>query len=387
MFLNKWSRTLVADTFRRPLKEIEANVPSNVKDRLAVGASRTPIKVISISSAADGIQWDAFVRTCKTATGYHQFAWGHVIARSFDHPCHYLVAIDDDGNWQGVLPLVHVRSMLFGDTLVSLPFVNYGGLLFKTTGAASRLIEAAEELRKSLGATLVELRHVESSVASLRTKSHKVTMILDLESDSDSQWRGLNSKVRNQIRKAQGSGLRSVIGHAELLDDFYHVFVRNMRDLGSPVLPRRFFSRVLESFQHSSRIIAIYRGAEVVSAGILLWYKDAMEVPWASSIREFNALCPNNLMYWEAIRFGIGRSFRTFDFGRCSPDGGTYKFKSQWNAKPVVLNWQYIAEDGKSLPDQQAYGKKYQLAVSVWQHLPLGITTIIGPSIRKRINL
>ena len=368
------------------LNEIGDNAAPSAKKELVAREAIAPMEVVSISSAADGKKWDSFVQTCERATAYHLFSWRHVITETFAHPCHYLAAIDSHGTWQGVLPLVHVRGWPFGNTLVSLPFVNYGGMLFKTSEAATRLIDSAEELRKSVGADLVELRHVESCVA-LPTKSHKVTMILGLGPDADSQWKGLNGKVRNQVRKAQSSNLHSTIGQAELLDDFYRVFVRNMRDLGSPVLPKRFFSSVLDSFQDSTRIIAIYQGAEVVSAGILHWFKDAMEVPWASSLREFNSLCPNNLMYWEAIRFAIGRGFRTFDFGRCSPDGGTYKFKSQWNAKPVVLNWQYVAVEGNQLPDQQDYGKKYQLAVNLWQHLPVGVTRIIGPSIRKRINL
>ena len=352
--------------------------------------SREPVatvRTIKVRTPADEAHWDAFVDTCETSTAYHHFAWNRIIARSFGHRCHYLAAIDETGAWQGVLPLVHVRSMLFGNSLVSLPFVNYGGLLANTREAATSLIESAVQLRESLGANLVELRHVDQTIATLPTRSHKVTMLLDLAPDADSQWRALNSKVRNQTRKAQSSGLRTVVGQEELLDDFYRVFAHNMRDLGSPVFPKKFFANVLDGLRESCRVIAIYKDTEIAAAGIALWFRDRLEVPWASSMRKFNALCPNNLLYWDAIRFGIDRGLKVFDFGRCTPDGGTYQFKKHWGAKPTVLHWQYLVDVNKPLPEHEEYGQKYRRAIQVWQRLPVGLSTMVGPSIRKRINL
>ena len=167
------------------------------------------MKVVIVDSQASA--WDSFVQSAQAATPYHQFKWKMVITKSFGHQCHYFGAIDSNGAWQGVLPLVHMRSKLFGNFLISVPFVNYGGLLYKNDSAAGALLEEAERLRRSLGATHVELRHVGETRKGIPTRQHKVTMILDLAADVDSQWRAFNGWIRNRIRKAEKSGLQFVV--------------------------------------------------------------------------------------------------------------------------------------------------------------------------------
>lgn len=265
------------------------------------------MKVVIVDSQASA--WDSFVQSAQGATPYHQFKWKTVITKSFGHQCHYFGAIDSNGAWQGVLPLVYMRSKLFGNFLISVPFVNYGGLLYMNDSAAGTLLEEAERLRQTLGATHVELRHVGETLKGIPTRQHKVTMILDLAPDTEAQWRSFNAKLRNQIRKAQKSGLQFVAGHLELLDGFYEVFARNMRDLGTPVYAKNFFHNILEAFPESTRIFAVYHNTRVIAAGIGSWFRKTLEIPWASSINDYKMLCPNNMLYWEAIQFAIRNGF------------------------------------------------------------------------------
>lgn len=329
--------------------------------------------------------WDDYVRSAPLATAYHQFGWKEVIEQSFGHRSYYLAASNAAGVWQGVLPLLHINSRLFGNFLVSLPFVNYGGLLTDTPAVAECLLREAEKIRREVGAEYVELRHAGEAVAGLPTLHHKVTMILPLAADSDSQWEGFNPKLRNQIRKADRSGLTAVVGHLELLDGFYDVFARNMRDLGTPVYGKVFFRNLLSEFPAATRIIAIRHEGETVAAGLACWFRETLEVPWASSVKDFKALCPNNLLYWEAIRFAIANGFSRFDFGRSTPQEGTYNFKKQWGAEPVPLFWQYLLEPGRSLPELNPKNPKYELAIKVWQKLPVWLTRQLGPQIVRNI--
>jgi lipid II:glycine glycyltransferase (peptidoglycan interpeptide bridge formation enzyme) len=96
-------------------------------------------------------------------------------------------------------------------------------------------------------------------------------------------------------------------------------------------------------------------------------------------------MCPNNLLYWEAIRLAIENGFGKFDFGRSTPDEGTYRFKEQWGARPVQLHWHYLMRDNASLPELNTKNPKYQLAIKVWQRLPVSVTKLIGPTIVKNI--
>lgn len=341
------------------------------------------IKILLVGS--DKNQWDSFVSSSENATFYHLSGWKSVIYNSFAHRGYYLAAVDDKNEWQGLLPLVHMQSRIFGNFLVSVPFVNYGGLLCKTDTVATHLLDEAEQIRQACGAMYVELRHSSRGVEYLPTKQHKVSMVLNLASDVDAQWKAFNPKLRNQIRKAEKSGLQLVIGHLDLLDGFYEVFARNMRDLGTPVYGKAFFYNILDTFQDTTRILAVRHEGKVIGAGILLWFRDTLEMPWASSISDYRSLCPNNMLYWGAIRFAVERGFRKFDFGRSTPHEGTYNFKKQWGALPVQLHWQYLMDKGSKMPELNPSNPKYQTAIRIWQHLPVPVTKVLGPMIVRNI--
>jgi FemAB-related protein (PEP-CTERM system-associated) len=329
--------------------------------------------------------WDAFVDSHPEATNYHRSGWKRVVEKSFGHEGIYLTARADDGSVQGVLPLVHIKSPLFGNVIVSVPFFNYGGLLCNGIEAEEALLAEAEIIKRTLGVDHLELRHLGRSSPGLVTKNHKVTMILDLASDEEVQWQGFNAKVRNQVRKAQKGGLEIRIGGFDLLDGFYEVFCRNMRDLGTPVYAKKFFRNILRVFPDHTRILSVFLHGDVIASGVLTWHRDSLEVPWASSIRDYRDLCPNNLLYWEAIRFAIGMGIKKFDFGRSTPDEGTYRFKKQWGARPVQLYWQYLLGNAKHVPEVSPANPRYRLAIKIWQNLPVGVTKLIGPSIVRSI--
>ena len=192
--------------------------------------------------------WDAFVAGHRGCTNYHRYAWRDVVEKSFQHPAYYLAARNEDNEICGVLPLVHVKSALFGNFLTSLPFFNYGGLSNMGDEISDALLHRSRLLFAETGADHLELRHLGEFESGLVTKQHKVTMILSLEKDEETQWKALDAKVRNQVRKAEKSGLATVTGHIELLDGFYDVFGRNMRDLGTPVYSKTFFRNILQTF-------------------------------------------------------------------------------------------------------------------------------------------
>ncbi|MFZ2948388.1 MAG: hypothetical protein WA003_02770, partial [Desulfuromonadaceae bacterium] len=177
--------------------------------------------------------WDTYVMNHTSASNYHRYGWRDVIESSFGHPCHYLAAMGIGGAIIGVLPLVYMQSRLFGRFLVSQPFFNYGGLLCDNREIGNSLLSEAAAIRNEYGAEHVELRHTAPWTGDLPTKRHKVCMILSLAMDVETQWQGFNAKLRNQVRKAEKSGLTVTVGGKELLADFYAVFVRNMRDLGT----------------------------------------------------------------------------------------------------------------------------------------------------------
>jgi len=328
--------------------------------------------------------WDAYVDGAPDGSVYHRSVWAEVIRDVFGHQTRQLSAWSS-GRIVGVLPLVAFRSGLFGRFLVSMPFVNYGGIAADSPAAAAALLQAAAAYARVTGARSVELRHVARQCPQLPARTHKVSMHLRLQASADAQWTALDRKLRNQVRKAEKSDLTVQVGGAELLDRFYAVFSENMRDLGTPVQSRRFFARILAAFPSQAALLCVAHAGVPVAGAFVIWHKGTMEVPWASALRRWNHLCPNVLLYWEMLKFGIARGCRTFDFGRSTPDEGTYHFKKQWGAEPVPLYWEYWLREGAELPDRSPKNQRFSLAIAVWQRLPVAVTRLIGPRIVRSI--
>jgi FemAB-related protein (PEP-CTERM system-associated) len=244
------------------------------------------------------------------------------------------------------------------------------------------LLNEASAIAGRLNCRHLELRHIARRFADLPCREHKVTMRLQL---APGQWERLDRKVRNQVRKAQKSSLTAESGGAELLPDFYTVFARNMRDLGTPVYARALFDEVLRAFPGRARVMVVRLEGRPIAAGIGYRTGRLFEVPWASSIREYNALCPNHMLYWHAIESALGEGVEVFDFGRSTPGEGTFKFKAQWGAQPVPLHWEYWLPPGHELPDQGPTNPKFKLAIEGWKRLPLWLANAAGPKIVRWI--
>lgn len=349
-----------------------------------LGSSAAYASPIVVHDEPSDARWDTYVARHPAASAYHFSAWARVISRTFGHETRYLSAESSRGI-VGVLPLVIFRSRLFGRFAVSMPFLNYGGIIADAPEAETALLAAAAAEARRSALSYVELRHTRQLFPHLPYKRHKVAMVLSLEATADRQWQRLDRKVRNQVRKAEKSGLGVVQGGGELLPSFYSVFARNMRDLGTPVYALGFFQEILSAFPENTRIFCVHHDGRPIAASVAYWHGDTYEVPWASTVRDFNALCPNTLMYWELLRSAVGRGFRRFDFGRSTEGEGTYQFKRQWGAEPQPLIWEYWMADGRPLPDLSPRNRKFELAISAWRRLPVRLTLLFGPPIVRNI--
>jgi serine/alanine adding enzyme len=338
--------------------------------------------VVSIASRSDAAAWETFVDAHGDSAGYHSWRWRSVFQNAFGHEPVYLVARQGNAI-TGVLPTVHIKSMLFGGSLTSLPFVNYGGVMADAQATKEILIDAALAVARERGCGHVELRHTTRQFPELPCKRHKVAMRLALAPD---MFERLDRKVRNQIRKAEKSGLFVERGGEELVDDFYDVFARNMRDLGTPVYSKRLFKEVLRVFPERAQLHVVrLPDGRPAAAGLTYRTRTIAQLPWASSIREYNTLCPNVLLYWDAIQFAQQRFASVFDMGRSTPNEGTFKFKAQWGAEPLPLHWEYHMATNRELPNLSPANPKYQRAIAFWQKLPLAVTRAVGPRIVRTI--
>jgi FemAB-related protein (PEP-CTERM system-associated) len=351
---------------------------------------------VRVEEAAGAGAWDAFVQSHPQGTLYHLFAWKHVVEKTYGHQTYYLTAVKEQtaGPFQsvavlGVLPLFHLHHFLFGNSLVSIPFFDMGGVLADEGGAEEALVAEAVRLGKKLNVENIELRHRASALCPQggSRSAHKVRMLLDLPASAEALMKGFKSKLRSQIGKAIKDGLCAEIGGEELLNDFYRVFLVNMRDLGSPVHSRRLMENVFKHFPNDARVVVVRYQKQAVAGSIVVGFEEVLENPWASALRRFSHLNANMLLYWTMLEYACEKGFRKFDFGRSTPDEGTYKFKAQWGAKPEPLNWMSISLNGGGEKSSISEDSKFQMASQIWKKLPVPVTRLIGPRIRKYISL
>jgi serine/alanine adding enzyme len=329
-------------------------------------------------------EWDGFARNQSGYTHFHRFAWKALIEEVFGHECEYLAARTDSGELVGVLPLVRVKSIVFGHYLVSMPFLNYGGPLGSADAVTALGATAVTEASRS-GAKLLELRSRVALPLDMAVSHRKITVVLELPRDSETLFKSFAAKLRSQVRRPQKEGVTVQFG-ADQVGPFFHVFSRHMRDLGTPTLPRRFFEQIAARFAGDSWFACAWHEGQPIAAGAGFRWGTEFEMTWASSLTEFNRIAPNMLLYWEFMQRAVAEGVELFNFGRCTPDGGTHRFKKQWGSRDEMLWWYQRAADGAAgastpSPDSGAFA----LGPRIWKHLPLAVATALGPRIVRFI--
>ena len=270
--------------------------------------------------------------------------------------------------------------------MVSMPYFNYGGPVADNEHITNVLMAEAVRLSEHKRTKYMQFRSQdESTEVPMQTRTDKVNMVLTLPESAEALGKLIGSKRRSQIKRPQRENVKAIFGGLELLDDFYSVFCVNMRDLGTPVYAKSFFKAILTQFPEDAHVCVVYWDDKPVSTGFLLRYRDGIEIPWASTLREANRISINMYLYWEVLTWAIACGAKTFDFGRSTIDAGTYKFKKQWGAKPSQCYWHHYVSTGQKLPNLSPSNHSFSLAIKIWQKLPLPLTNRLGPMIVKNL--
>jgi FemAB-related protein (PEP-CTERM system-associated) len=347
-----------------------------------IAVANQPISVSQLdsSSSRNDAEWDEFVRN-NGGSFCHLTGWRRIMEASVGHETHYLSARNESGSLVGLLPMVFVRSRLFGHYLLSMPFLNYGGPL-GPADVQSALIDQALRLANERRVDLLEMRSRNHTPAGMQAVSRKVVTVLPLPESAEDLWeKGFRSKLRSQIRKPMKEGLTTRFG-SDQLTAFYEVFARNMRDLGTPVLPRAWFQAIQSTFADQVIYAAVYQENTPIAAGCGFLFNGEFEITWASSLREHAARAPNMLLYWSMMQECIRRGASAFNFGRSTPGASTHRFKQQWGGEDAILPW---GVSGRKLTPPNPDSAKYVAARNIWSRLPVGLSKLVGPTLARRL--
>jgi len=384
-------------TIEKQIKDVEKQTSLNSATQHDPDSATPPLLTIAENSNWNGEidireihldewkNWYDYVASINNATAYHQAAWKEVIDLSFSNPTRVWAAFNNQGDIIGGIPLTFFNSSLFGKFAVSIPYLNYGGVISLYFNVAQKILAMLPSVCEANKLAYIEIRTMQSSLGDM-VSSKKASMILALPNTSEELDKNLGSKIRAQYKKAEEHHPDIQFGKLELIDDFYNVFAKNMRDLGTPVYSKNWFANILKHPSIDSTLAVVYVNQKPVSAGFLVGHNRMLEIPWASTIKEANALNTNMWMYRKILDFAIQHNFHFFDFGRSTQDAGTYKFKKQWGTTPYLHYW-YKVTPGKNTPVSELNpdNPKFALMIALWKKLPIWISKIIGPIIIRNI--
>lgn len=328
--------------------------------------------------------WNSFVEKQPLGSFFHLAEWQEVIRRAFGHTTYYMYA-EEQGNIAGILPLVHVKSFLFGNALVSTPFCVYGGILAQDQSVRVKLEEAAVEKANALKVDHLEMRYQKPVNTDWPTKSDLyVTFRKEIDPDPEVNMKNIPRKQRAMVRKGIKAELHSERVHE--IDAFYDVYAESVRNLGTPVFSKRYFQILNEVFRDKSDVLLVRKENKIVSGVMSFYFRDEVLPYYGGSISEARAYKANDFMYWELMRQCGEAGIKIFDYGRSKRGTGSYSFKKNWGFEPEPLYYEYYMVKNQEIPDINPLNPKYQLFINVWKKMPLFLTKIVGPPIVKNLG-
>lgn len=336
------------------------------------------------NDAAARDRWDRFVHDCPAATFFHRAGWQTLMEHVFHHPSHFLYA-ERAGRIEGVLPLAHVNSRLFGNSLVSLPFAVYGGVAADTVDAADRLEQEAQTLAINLGVDHLELRNIDARHPDWPTQDLYVTFRKSLAEDEDANLLAIPRKQRAMVRKGIKNGLKSHIDAD--VDRFFALYADNVRRHGTPALSKRYFQALQQVFGRDCELLVVTGTDGKALSGVLSFYfRDEILPYYAGDDLAARDLAANDFKYWELMRRALGRGVRVFDYGRSKRGTGPFAFKKNWGFEPRPLHYQYQLYRRTAIPQNNPTNGKYRLLIAAWKRLPLAVANRLGPHIVRNLG-
>lgn len=330
--------------------------------------------------------WDQFVIKHEHSNVFQLSAWGRAVHNSMGHKLYYLY-VEEDQEIKSILPLVHVKSMLFGNSLISTGFSIGGGPLFSDKKALQLMDDEAIKIANDIGADNIEYRQMnrchEDWPVKLDTYS---TFRKELSSDNEENMLSIPRKQRAMVRKGIKFGLTYEIDQE--IDRLYHLYALSVRNLGTPVFPKSLFKELKNEYRDDCGILTVISPEGEAISSVMSFYFNGEVVPYFGgggfSARKYAA---NDFMYWSLMEHSVEKHQCTlFDFGRSKNGTGAFNFKKNWGFAPVPLEYEYYLRDGGEIPEINPLNPKYQLMIKTWQKLPLPLANFIGPFVSKSLG-
>ena len=342
------------------------------------------IKRLLPQDIATATWWDDFVLACPEATFFHRAGWQKIVREVFGHDTYFLY-VETHGQIQGVLPLAHVNSWLFGNSLVGLPFAVYGGVAALSEQAVEALEMEAQKIAERLGVAHLELRNVKPRHADWPTQDLYVTFRKEILPEEDANLLAIPRKQRAMVRKGIKNGLISERDSS--VDRFFALYADNVHRHGTPAMPKKYFKALLKEFGADCEILTVTASDGHPLSSVLSFYFRGEVLPYyAGDDETARDLAANDFKYWELMRRSCERGLKVFDYGRSKQGTGSYAFKKNWGFEPRPLHYEYRLYNRDAIPQNNPSNAKYKLLIAAWRRLPVGLANWLGPFVVRNLG-
>ena len=346
--------------------------------------SMTGIHRLCVQDLTGARIWDDFVQACPAATFLHRAGWQRILNQVFRHDTYFLYA-QTGGRIEGVLPLAHVNSLLFGNALVSLPFAVYGGVAASTDAAGEALEQEAQNIAQHLGVDHLELRHLTARHPDWAVQDLYVTFRKEILPEEEANLLAIPRKQRAMVRKGIKNGLRSEFDAG--VDRFFGLYADNMHRHGTPALPKRYFQALRDEFGADCDVLTVTApDGRALSSVLSFYFRDEVLPYYAGDDESARDLAANDFKYWELMRRACARGLKRFDYGRSKQGTGSYAFKKNWGFEPQPLHYEYRLYKGAAIPQHNPANAKYKLLIETWRRLPIGVANWLGPYVVRNLG-
>lgn len=342
------------------------------------------VKRLMPADIATAKRWDAFVMACPEATFFHRAGWQKIVQDIFHHDTYFLYAESDEGV-QGVLPLGHVNSWLFGNSLAGLPFAVYGGIAAANEQVAQTLEHEAQQIARQLGVAHLEWRNINPRHADWPRQDLYVTFRKEILADDDANLLAIPRKQRAMVRKGIKNGLVSTIDSD--VGRFFALYADNVRRHGTPALPKRYFQALQAEFGADCEVLTVCAPDGRALSSVLSFYFRGEVLPYyAGDFEPARELAANDFKYWELMRRACARGLKVFDYGRSKLGTGSYAFKKNWGFEPTPLHYEYCLYKRDDVPQNNPSNARYKLLIATWRRLPLAVANWLGPFVVRNLG-
>lgn len=343
------------------------------------------VRAADLADPAERARIDDYVAAHPAAEIYHRPQWSIAVEQGCRQRGHYLVAEDRRG-LTGCLPLIEIRSPLFGNALVSVGFGTGGGPITDDAATAKALVDAGWEVALRSACRSMELRGGPVPEGWTAQTGVYSDFSKPLPQGDEAILRAMKRRHRS-IRRAREFDLEIRAGRGEADQAIhYAVYSEMVRNLGSPVYPQSLFAAMLEWLGEDADIVSVLKDGKPLASALSFYHRGAVMPYWGggtAAARDYNA---SEMMYYQVMCHASRRGCAVFDFGRSKVGTGTHSFKENWGFEPNPLVYAVRTADGAAPRSVNPLDPKYRLQIALWKKLPLPLANRIGPHIARGLG-